>query len=159
MARSTRLPPMSVQHSASSGGAALQAEGHAWVSHGDGLIHPECQAVMAGTLFCMGTQPSSRRATEATFCLTTTALVRDQQCVTSQDECVECHCKLQVCPIYKQLSCSAVDAWERPTRGTPGAQVAEKLAAHGFVPELIVSSDSTRTRQTLDVMAEADVDG
>ena len=34
-------------------------------------------------------------------------------------------------------------------------QVAEKLAEKGWLPDLIVSSDSTRTKQTLDTMAEA----
>ena len=36
-----------------------------------------------------------------------------------------------------------------------GLQVAEKLAEKGWLPDLIVSSDSTRTKQTLDTMAEA----
>ena len=34
-------------------------------------------------------------------------------------------------------------------------QVAERLAEQGWLPDLIVSSDSTRTKQTLDTMAEA----
>jgi polyadenylate-binding protein len=33
--------------------------------------------------------------------------------------------------------------------------VAEKLAERGWVPDLIMSSDSTRTRQTLATMIEA----
>ena len=34
-------------------------------------------------------------------------------------------------------------------------QVAEKLAERGWLPDLIVSSDSTRTKQTLETMADA----
>jgi phosphohistidine phosphatase SixA len=34
-------------------------------------------------------------------------------------------------------------------------QVAEKLAERGWLPDLIVSSDSTRTKQTLETMANA----
>lgn len=34
-------------------------------------------------------------------------------------------------------------------------QVAEKLAERGWLPDLIVSSDSTRTKQTLEIMADA----
>ena len=36
---------------------------------------------------------------------------------------------------------------------THGTQVAEKLAERGWLPDLIMSSDSSRTRQTLSVMA------
>ena len=36
-----------------------------------------------------------------------------------------------------------------------GMQVAEKLAERGWLPDLIVSSDSTRTKQTLEIMADA----
>jgi phosphohistidine phosphatase SixA len=36
------------------------------------------------------------------------------------------------------------------------AQVARKLAQRGFLPELILSSDSARTRQTLGAMADAE---
>ena len=35
------------------------------------------------------------------------------------------------------------------------AQVAAKLAERGWLPDVIVSSDSTRTKQTLAMMAEA----
>ena len=36
------------------------------------------------------------------------------------------------------------------------SQVARKLAQRGFLPDLILSSDSARTRQTLGAMADAE---
>ena len=43
----------------------------------------------------------------------------------------------------------------RPQICKAPAQVASKLAEKGWLPDVIVSSDSTRTRQTLATMAEA----
>lgn len=45
------------------------------------------------------------------------------------------------------------EAWNQSCNAP--AQVAAKLAERGWLPDVIVSSDSTRTKQTLAMMAEA----